>query len=118
GAGWTSWGHDGLMNSPHVKETLGSGDLTLRQDFEGTGIGNFFSSLEAGVDYTHRHKTKTVDEFNLQLKNNRQEVLVDPRFLNDPTSLGFAGDLNVIDVNIVDALSTYYDTTGVTDTAH
>jgi iron complex outermembrane receptor protein len=52
------------------------------------------------------------------LKNGRQEVLVDPRFLNDPTSLSFAGMGNVLDVNIVDAIPTYYDLTPVTDTAH
>jgi iron complex outermembrane receptor protein len=111
---WGGWGHDGLMNSPHVKETLGSGDLTLKQDVG----GGFFSSFEAGVDFTHRHKTKTVDEHDLMLKNGRQEVLVDPKFLNDPTSLGFAGNLDVLDVNIVDAIPTYYDLTPITDTAH
>jgi iron complex outermembrane receptor protein len=114
GGGWTSWGHDGLLSKPHVKETLGSGDLTLKQDLQ----GGFLSSLEAGVDFTHRHKTKTVGEFNLMLKNNRQEVLVDPRYLNDPTSLSFAGMGDVLDVNIVAALPVYYDTTDVTDTAH
>ena len=50
---------------------MASGDLTLRQDFEGSGIGNFFSSVEAGLDYTHRHKDKTVDELDLFLKNGR-----------------------------------------------
>lgn len=114
GGGWYAWGHDGLKNSPHVKETLGSGDLTLKQDLP----GGFFSSIEAGLDYTHRHKTKTVDELNLMLKNGRQEVLVDPKYLNDPTSLSFAGMGDVLNVNIVDALPTYYDTVPVTDTAH
>jgi iron complex outermembrane receptor protein len=52
------------------------------------------------------------------LKNGRAMVPVDPRFVNDPTSLGFAGNLQVIDIDIADALSTYYDTTDVTDTAH
>jgi iron complex outermembrane receptor protein len=114
GGNWYAWGHDGLMNSPHIKEKLGSGDLTLKQDLP----GGFFSSLEAGLNYTHRHKTKTVDEHNLQLKNNRQEVLVDPQFLNDPTSLSFAGMGDVLDVNIAAAIPTYYDITDVTDTAH
>ena len=60
-----------MIKSPHIKETLASGDLTLRQDLEGSGIGNFFSSVEAGLDYTHRHKDKTVNELDLFLKNNR-----------------------------------------------
>jgi len=111
---WGAWGHDGLKQSPHVKETLGSGDLRLNQKIG----GGFISSVDVGLDYTHRHKTKTVDEHNLMLKNNRAMVPVDPRFVNDPTSLGFAGNLQVIDIDIADALSTYYDTTEVTDTAH
>ena len=63
-----SWGgnkSDGHIKSPHIKETLASGDLTLRQDFAGTGIGNFFSSAEAGLDYTNRHKDKTVADFGI-----------------------------------------------------
>src|SRR5258705_337574 len=80
--------------------------------------GGFLSSFDVGLDYTRRHKTKTVDEHNLMLRNFRQMVPVDPRFVNDPTSLDFAGDWKVIDIDILDALSTYYDTTPVTDTAH
>jgi len=102
------------LNSPHVKETLGSGDLTLKQDVG----GDFLSSIELGADFTHRHKTKTVDEHNLMLKNDRAKVAVDPRFVNDPTSLDFAGNLDVIDINIADAIPTYYDLAPITDTAH
>ncbi|HKC01729.1 MAG TPA: TonB-dependent receptor [Sphingomicrobium sp.] len=111
---WGAWGHDGLKQSPHVKETLASGDLRLNQELG----GGFLSSFDVGLDYTRRHKTKTVDEHNLMLRNFRQMVPVDPRFVNDPTSLDFAGDWKVIDIDILDALSTYYDTTPVTDTAH
>jgi iron complex outermembrane receptor protein len=106
---WGGWGHDGLKKSPHIKETLASGNLSLKQDLEGSGIGNFFSSVEVGLNYTHRHKDKTVDELDLFLKNNRMEVLVDPKFLNDPTSLGFAGMGDVLNVDIASALPTYYD---------
>ena len=111
---WGAWGHDGLRQAPHVKETLASGDLRLNQEFG----GGFLSSVDVGLDYTHRHKTKTVVENNLMLKNNRAQTTVDPRFVNDPTSLDFAGDWQVINIDIRDALSTYYDTTPVTDTAH
>ena len=41
-------GPKAMIKSPHIKETLASGDLTLRQDLQGSGIGNFFSSVEAG----------------------------------------------------------------------
>ena len=108
-APWGGWGHDGLKKSPHVKETLTQGDVRLRQNLEGTGIGNFFSTVEAGVNYTHRHKDKTVDELDMFLKNNRQQVLIDPRFITDPTDLGFAGMFPILGVDITKALDTYYD---------
>lgn len=113
-APWGGWGHDGLKKSPHIKETLASGDATLRQDIG----GGFLSSLEAGLNYTHRHKHKTVDELDLFLKNDRNEVLVDPRYLSDPTSLGFAGMGDVLGVNIADALNNYYDAVQLQDANH
>jgi len=117
-APWGGWGHDGLKKSPHIKETLASGDLTLKQDLHDSGIGNFFSSVEAGVDYTHRHKQKTVEELDLFLKNNRMEVLVDPQFRTDPVSLDFAGMGSVLGVDIESALPTYYDTVQLQDSNH
>ena len=68
-APWGGWGHDGLQKSPHIKETLASGDLNLKQDLDDGFLGGFFSSVEAGLDYTHRHKTKTVEELDLFLKS-------------------------------------------------
>src|SRR5258708_37453692 len=113
-APWGGWGHDGLKKSPHIKETLDSGDLTLRQDLE----GGFLSSIEAGLDYTHRHKHKTVDELDLFLKNGRQEVLVDPKYLTDPVSLGFAGMGGVLGVDIASALPAYYNAVQLQDANH
>jgi iron complex outermembrane receptor protein len=108
------------MKSPHIKETLASGDLTLRQDFEGSGIGKFFSSAEAGVDYTHRHKQKTVTELDLFLKNGRLQSLIDPRFLTGPTSLSFAGDMNILGVKVTDLVNSgnYYDIVQLEDANH
>ncbi len=119
-APWGGWGSDGHIKSPHIKETLASGDLTLRQDLQGTGIGNFFSSVEVGLDYTHRHKDKTVTELDLFLKNNREQVLIDPRFLTDPTSLGFAGDLNILGVDVLGVVNdgNYYDVVQLQDANH
>jgi len=110
---WGGWGHDGLHKSPHIKETLVGADGTLRYETEGV-----FSSIEAGLNYTHRHKDKTVDEIDLFLKNNREQVLVDPRYLEDPTSLGFAGMFDTINVRIADALDTYYDRVQLQDANH
>jgi iron complex outermembrane receptor protein len=117
---WTGYGSEGHIKSPHIKERLASGDLTLRQDFEGTGIGSFFSSLEAGLDYTHRHKDKTVTELDLFLKNDRLQSLIDPRYLTDPTSLGFAGDMDVLGVKVTDLVNNgnYYDIVQLQDSNH
>ena len=114
-APWGGWGHDGLKKSPHIKETLGSGDLTLRQDI---APDHFFSSVDVGVDYTHRHKDKRVDELDLFLKNDRMETLVAPQFLVDPVDLGFAGMGDVLGVDIASALPTYYDTVQLQDANH
>ena len=117
---WNGYGSEGHMKSPHIKETLGSGDLTLRQDFDGTGIGNFFSSAEVGVDYTHRHKQKTVTELDLFLKNGRLQSLVDPEFLTGPTSLSFAGDMDILGVQVTDLVNSgnYYDIVQLQDSNH
>ena len=117
---WGGYGSEGHIKSPHIKETLGSGDLTLRQDMAGTGIGNVISSIEGGVDFTHRHKDKTVTELDLFLKNNRLQTLIDPQFLTGPTSLGFAGDLNVLGVQVTDLVNNgnYYDIVQLQDANH
>ena len=118
--GWGGYGSEGHIKAPHIKETLASGDATLRQDLEGTGIGKFFSSVEAGLDYTHRHKDKTVTELDLFLKNNRQQVLIDPRFQNGTVSLGYAGDLNILGVDVFDLVNNgnYYDIVQLQDSNH
>jgi iron complex outermembrane recepter protein len=120
-AGWGGYGSDGHIKAPHIKETLASGDLTLRQDLpEDFMGGNFFSNVEVGLDYTHRHKQKTVAELDLFLKNDRQQVLVDPQFLTGPTSLGYAGDLNVLGVEVDNMVNNgnYYDIVQLQDANH
>ena len=112
-APWGGWGHDGLLKSPHVKEELGAIDLALSHDLDG-----FFSSIEAGVNYTQRNKRKTVDEIDLNLKNGRQQVLIGSQYLLDPTSLDFAGFGDVIAWNLPAALDNYYDQTPLEDAAH
>ena len=113
-APWGGWGHDGLKKSPHIQETLESADLTVRQDL----TSSFLSSIEAGVDFTHRHKDKTVDELDLFLKNDRMETLVDPQYLTGPVSLGFAGMGDVLGVDIARALDHYYDAVQLQDANH
>ena len=118
--GWGGYGSEGHIKSPHIKENLASGDLTLRQDFEGSGLGGVFSSLEAGLDYTHRHKQKTVTELDLFLKNDRDQVLIDPRFLTGPTSFGFASDADILGLDVTDLVNNgnYYDVVQLEDSNH
>lgn len=113
---WTGYGSDGHIKSPHIKETLGQGDLTLRQDFE----NSFISSIDVGVDYTHRHKKKTVTELDLFLKNGREQTLIDSQYLVDPTSLDFAGSMNVLGVDVTNMVdnSGYYDIVQLQDSNH
>lgn len=114
---WTGYGSEGHIKSPHIKETLGSGDLTLKQDL---APDHFFSSIEAGVDYTHRHKDKTVTELDLFLKNGRMQSLIDPQFLTDPVSMSFAGDMNILGVDVTDLVDSgnYYDIVQLQDSNH
>lgn len=121
-APWGGWGSDGHLKSPHIKERLASADLTVRQELN-TG---FISTIEAGLDYTHRHKDKTVDELDLFLKTRtingvdypRYQTLLDPEDLVGPTSLGFAGMGDVLGVDVVKALNKYYDITQLQDSNH
>lgn len=112
-APWGGWGHDGLKKSPHVKEDVGSVDFAIKRE-----LGGIFSNLEVGVNFTHRKKTKTVDEIDLLLKNNRDQVPVASQYLYDPTSLSFAGSMNVLAINLPGALDTYYDQVVLHDANH
>ena len=81
--GWL--GSDGHIKSPHIKEDPGF----RRSDAEAgaSGIGSFLSSIEVGPGLHPPAQGKTVTELDLFLKNGREQVLVDPQFLTDPTSL-------------------------------
>ena len=117
---WGGYGSEGHIKSPRIKETLASGDLTLQQDLRDTGFGNVFSGIEAGLDYTHRHKHKTVEELDLFLKNGRLQSLIAPEFLTGPTSLGFSGNMNVLGVQVFDLVNSgnYYDIVQLQDSNH
>ncbi len=112
-APWGGWGHDGLLKSPHIKEDLFAVDLGVSHD-----LGGFFSKLDVGVNFAHRKKTKTVDEVDLFLKNDRDQVPVDSQYLLNPTDLSFAGSLSTLAFNVPAALSSYYDQVILQDANH
>lgn len=112
-APWGGWGHDGLMKSPHVKETVYAIDGNLEYSTDG-----FFDRFLAGFNFTHTDKNKTVDELDMFLKNNRAQTLVAQPYLVSPTSLSFAGFGNVLSVNLPAAMNTYYNFTPLANTDH
>lgn len=110
-APWGGWGHDGAIRFPHVEEEVIS--LDLRATYE---LDSFIKSIDIGVNRTEREKNKRVVDNDVFLLNGRQQVLVDPNFLVDPTSLSFAGFGNVLSVNLPAAFDTYYTTSPILDT--
>lgn len=106
-APWGGWGHDGRVSLPDVEESVFAVDLGFSKDVEG-----FFEGLDIGVNYTRREKSKFVYDADLFLSPagvpGGQQVLIDPRFLKEPTSLDFAGFGNVISYNPIELLDTYY----------
>ncbi|MDO9587752.1 MAG: TonB-dependent receptor [Brevundimonas sp.] len=109
-APWGGWGHDGAIRFPDVEESIYAIDLQAGREFDG-----FFSEVSAGVNFTNREKSKRVDDFDLFLKNGRQQVLVDPQYLESPTSLDFAGFGNVLSVDLSRALDVYYNRAPILD---
>ena len=109
-APWGGWGHDGAIRFPDVEERIYAADLKFERDL--TGI---IHTVSGGVNVANRNKTKRVDDFDLFLKNGRQQVLVDPQYLVEPTSLDFAGFGDVLSIDLTRALDVYYDRAPILD---
>lgn len=109
-APWGGWAHDGAIRFPDVEETITAVDLKGERDLDG-----LFRSVTFGVNLTRRDKSKRVDDFDLFLKNGRQQVFVDPQYLVAPTSLDFAGFGNVLSVDLSRALDVYWDRAPILD---
>ncbi len=78
-------------------------------------LDGFFTNVSAGVNLANREKSKRVDDFDLFLKNGRQQVYVDPQYLVEPTSLDFAGFGDVLSIDLTRALDVYYDRAPILD---
>lgn len=112
-APWGGWGHDGAIRFPDVKDRLFTADARLNKDLADSFLDGFLASIDAGVNYTDRKKAKTVDDNDLFLKNGRAPVSVDPQYLVDPVSLGFAGIPASFAFDVQRALPVYYDITPI-----
>jgi iron complex outermembrane recepter protein len=115
-APWGGWGHDGAIRFPNVKESIKAINLTGNYDLTGSALGQVFSSVDIGLNYTERSKDKVVDDNDLFLKNNRAPVSIDPSLLVRPTSLSFAGIPGVISYQILPTVARYYDIKPILDT--
>lgn len=115
-APWGGWGHDGSIRYPHVKEQIREAEASARYDLTDTALGNSFSSMDFGVNFTKRTKDKVVDDNDLFLKNDRAPVSIDPSLLVSPTSLDFAGIPGVISYDILATVGQYYDISPILDT--
>ncbi|MBC9031852.1 TonB-dependent receptor [Sphingomonas sp. JC676] len=109
-APWGGWGHDGAIRFPDVEESIYAIDLKADHEFDG-----FLTKLTAGFNFTHREKNKRVDDFDLFLKNGRQQVLVDQADLVAPTSLGYTGFGNVLSIDLEKALDKYWNRAPILD---
>jgi len=109
-APWGGWGHDGAIRFPDVEESITSADLKIQRDMDG-----FFNTFTAGVNHAKREKSKRVDDYDLFLKNGRQQVYVDPQYLETPVSLAWAGFGDVLAVDMSRALDVYYDRAPILD---
>lgn len=109
-APWGGWAHDGAIRFPDVEETIHSVDLRGERDFDG-----IVNRVTVGVNLANRDKMKRVDDFDLFLKNGRQQVLVDPQYLVDPTSLDFVGFGDILSIDLAQALDVYYDRAPILD---
>lgn len=109
-APWGGWGHDGAIRFPDVEESITSTDLKIQRDMDG-----FFTTFTAGVNYAKREKSKRVDDYDLFLKNGRQQVYVDAQYLEAPVSLAWAGFGDVLAVDMSRALDVYYDRAPILD---
>ena len=114
-APWGGWGHDGTIRFPHVQEEITAAEVRARFDLDTL----VFNRIDVGLNWTSREKSKTVDEFDVNLLGvNRPQTLVASQYLISPTSLDFAGFGNVLSVNLPAALGVYYQQIPILDSSH
>jgi iron complex outermembrane recepter protein len=96
------WGQDGYVKYPKFKDELRSIRLSAERSFS----GDVLSSLEFGLNYADRDKSRQVAEAFLDLTN--EPTTVPSGLLNGPADLGFTGIPGVISYNINSAFNQFY----------
>lgn len=109
-APWGGWGHDGSTRFPDVEESIFAVDLKAEHEFKGV-----INRVTIGANMANRDKSKRVDDFDLFLRNGRQQVRIASEYLVAPTSLDFAGFGDVISYDLSRALDVYWTRAPILD---
>jgi iron complex outermembrane receptor protein len=96
------WGQDGYIKTPEIEDELTSFRGSLERQFDDL----MFSSVEFGLNYADREKTRRVPEAFLDLIADETTIPAD--LLLDPVDLSFAGVPGSISYNINDVLARFY----------
>jgi iron complex outermembrane recepter protein len=108
-----NWGRDGRSQFPKVRDEIKAVKLSAGRSFD-----SWFSSIEAGVDYSERDKDMNRTEVYYNLKNNRAPALIPSNLLRDPTDLSFAGsNIRMVNFDLPSVLSLYDVATAAADQA-
>jgi iron complex outermembrane receptor protein len=96
------WGQDGYIKTPQIEDELTS----IRAGAERFFFDGPFSSIEFGVNFADREKSRRVPEAFLDLLNDETSLSGD--FLVDPVDLSFMGVPGTFSYDIDRVLATYY----------
>lgn len=97
------WGQDGYIKTPQIEDELTS----FRASAERSFAEGMFTSVEFGVNFADREKTRSVPEAFLDLI--ADETVLPAGVLLRPVDLSFAGVPGSISYNINDVLAQYYN---------
>jgi iron complex outermembrane receptor protein len=97
------WGQDGYIKTPQIDDSLRSGRLSFERQF----LEGHFSSVEFGVNYADREKSRRVPEAFLDLL--QDETVVPANLLVRPVDLGHTGgNLRTLSYRINPVLDQFY----------
>lgn len=87
GAGSPLGHQEGYYNDRIIDDELKSYQLEFGKELD----GGFLSKLTAGLGYTDRTKSKSPEEYFLNLANGARELVLPQQYRMNPTDLGFIG---------------------------
>jgi iron complex outermembrane receptor protein len=106
---WDKYGYNGRQEFDKQKDTIKAARFQVSHP-----VGWIFSTVDVGVAYSERKKTKQADVYFAYLNGNGHDkdtydntfsAPIDPASLRGPTSLGYGGIPGIVNYNVLDALS-------------